>query len=441
MSKHGIIQPRKLKGFRDYLPDLMEKRLEIMDLIRREAALAGFRTIGTPALEFAETLMGQGSDETDKQVYRFQDNGGRDVALRFDLTVPFARFVAEHQGTLTFPFKKLQMGDVWRGENTQRGRYREFAQCDLDIIGVDTMMADVEVLSVFVRILSSAGCGASTMALGNRRILSALIAARAPGLAKGQETEVLIALDKLEKIGREKVVDLIKKIPGADKGADLLLDDLTKKTASGSSDLTHVRTVLSELPEALVDIERTEQVISLVKKVAEGKPVTIRLDLSVARGLGYYTGIVFETTLDQLPSLGSVCSGGRYNDLASRFTTRELPGMGGSVGLDRLLAGMEELNLIKGGTGKLAFVAVATADAWEYGFSVLSRLRAEGIAADIGLTTKLANQFRHADRIGASHVVTVGTSEMASSTVALKNMQTGEETKALAVSELSARLQ
>jgi histidyl-tRNA synthetase len=209
MSKHGIIEPKRLKGFRDYMPDQMEKRLEIMDLIRREAALAGFRSIGTPALEYAETLMGQGSDETDKQVYRFKDNGDRDVALRFDLTVPFARFVGEHQGALTFPFKKLQMGDVWRGENTQKGRYREFTQCDLDIIGADTMMADIEVLSVFVRILSNAGCGGTTMALGNRRILSGLISTRCPGLTPAQETEVLIALDKLAKIGPAKVADLI----------------------------------------------------------------------------------------------------------------------------------------------------------------------------------------------------------------------------------------
>lgn len=440
MSKHGIIEPQKLKGFRDYLPDQMEKRLEIMDLVRLEAARAGFRCIGTPALEYAETLMGQGGDETDKQVYRFKDNGERDVALRFDLTVPFARFVAEHQGTLIFPFKKLQIGDVWRGEKPQKGRYREFTQCDLDIIGVDTMMADVEVLSVFVRILNGAGCGPTTMALGNRRILSALISARCSGLNVDQEAEVLIALDKLTKIGRSKVAELISKIPGAEQGAEKILDDLEKRTANGDSDLAFIKTVVAGNETAAADIERTEQVLRVLRQVASGKTVTLRLDLSVARGLGYYTGIVFETTLDQLPSLGSICSGGRYNDLASRFTSRELPGMGGSVGLDRLLAGMEELNLIPGLPSKMVYVAVATADAWDYGFKLVNELRDQGFTADIGLVAKLANQFRHADRIGAAHVVTVGTSEMESSTVALKALKTGEETRGLPVAELSRKL-
>ena len=440
MSKHGIIEPRRLKGFRDYMPDQMEKRLEIMDLIRREAALAGFRSIGTPALEYAETLLGQGSDETDKQVYRFKDNGDRDVALRFDLTVPFARFVGEHQGTLIFPFKKLQIGDVWRGENTQKGRYREFTQCDLDIIGADTMMADIEVLSVFIRILSGAGCGGTTMALGNRRILSGLIAARCPGLTPAQETEVLIALDKLAKIGPAKVADLINAIPGAQGGADQLLADLARHNADGDSDLNHVRSIVAGNTDAEGEILRTEQVLKVLRQIASGRSVTLRLDLSVARGLGYYTGIVFETTLDLLPSLGSICSGGRYNDLASRFTTRELPGIGGSVGLDRLIAGMEELNQISASVEQMVFVAVATQDAWDYGFSLLNQLRNKNLRADIGLVPKLANQFRHADRIGATHVVTVGTSEVAAKTAALKDLKTGTEVRDLSLADLFSKL-
>ncbi len=440
MSKHGIIEPRRLKGFRDYMPDQMEKRLEIMDLIRREAALAGFRSIGTPALEYAETLMGQGSDETDKQVYRFKDNGDRDVALRFDLTVPFARFVGEHQGTLIFPFKKLQIGDVWRGENTQKGRYREFTQCDLDIIGADTMMADIEVLSVFIRILSGAGCGGTTMALGNRRILSGLIAARCPGLTPVQETEVLIALDKLAKIGPAKVADLINAIPGAQGGADQLLADLARHHADGDSDLNYVRSIVAGNADAEAEILRTEQVLKILRQIASGRSVTLRLDLSVARGLGYYTGIVFETTLDLLPSLGSICSGGRYNDLAARFTTRELPGMGGSVGLDRLIAGMEELNQISASAEQMVFVAVATQDAWDYGFSLLNQLRNKNLRADIGLVPKLANQFRHADRIGATHVVTVGTSEVAAKTAALKDLKTGTEVRDLSLADLFSKL-
>ncbi|MEI6398430.1 MAG: ATP phosphoribosyltransferase regulatory subunit, partial [Pseudomonadota bacterium] len=186
------IEPRRLKGFRDYMPDLMESRSRFQGSIRHEAALAGFREIGTPVLEYAETLLGQGSDETDKQVYRFEDHGGRKVAMRFDLTIPFARFVAEHQGELVFPFKRLQIGDVWRGENTQKGRYREFCQCDLDIIGVDSVNADVEILSCFYRILSGFDLGGFTMRLGNRVLLSAMLAKAFPGIDVAGESGALI---------------------------------------------------------------------------------------------------------------------------------------------------------------------------------------------------------------------------------------------------------
>jgi histidyl-tRNA synthetase len=445
MSKQDRIEPRRLKGFRDYLPDLMSRRLAVMDTIRREARLAGFQVIGTPALEYAEILLGQGGEETDKQVYRFTDHGDRAVALRFDLTVPFARFVAEHQGELAFPFKKLQMGDVWRGENTQKGRYREFTQCDLDIIGIDAPAADVDILAVFHRILSEAKLGGPfTISIGHRLILSALIRKTLPGLAGGAETGALVAIDKLAKIGRDGVLRLLSALPGAtEAGAGELLATLTTKDQAGDTDLARIAALLGEGDSAqAAEIQRLRETVQTLRGVA--KPTAgggrFVVDLTIARGLGYYTGIVFETTLDELDGFGSVCSGGRYNDLASRFSSRELPGVGGSIGLDRLVAGLEELGRVGRSAEGLVFIAVATADARGYAFELASDLRRAGIAADVGMHPKLGNQFKHADRLGCPVVVTVGSDERERRTVAIKTMADGVERRDLPASELVGEL-
>ncbi len=437
MTKKDRVQPVRLKGFRDYLPDLMAARLHLMDIIRREAGVSGFQVIGTPALEYAATLLGQGGDETDKQVYRFTDHGDREVALRFDLTVPFARFVAEHQNDLSFPFKKLQMGDVWRGENTQKGRYREFCQCDLDIIGADSAAADIEILATFQRILTSMNCGGFTQAVGHRRVLSAVIRKLLGDIGEGGETSALIAIDKLAKIGRDGVVKLLAAISGADaEGAETLVSLLLAKDSAGDTDLRAIAELLAGDELATREIDRLNKVLNAVRHVSPKGAGKVRFDLSVARGLGYYTGIVFETTLDEAPGIGSISSGGRYNDLAGRFTSRELPGVGGSIGLDRLLAALEETGKLNSETKRPVFVAVASDDGLEYACEIAATLRAAGVATDLGMVPKLANQFKHADRLGSPFTVTVGGSEAASKTYALKNMTTGEEQKALPLAGL-----
>lgn len=435
------VEPRRLKGFRDFLPDLMAARYAIEDVIRAEGRLAGFRLIGTPALEYAETLLGQGSEETDKQVYRFKDHGERDVALRFDLTVPFARYVAEHQSELVFPFKKLQMGDVWRGENTQKGRYREFRQCDLDIIGVDSAAADIEILAAFHKILSRIDCGGFTISIGDRLLLSAMIRQAMPAATPREETEILIALDKLAKIGQEKVTGIIAALACA-QNQDLaqFFAVLTAKLPSGDSDIAAIAEYVKDDAIAQTEIARMRHVIHTVRGLVTNGDGRIRLDLTIARGLGYYTGIVFETTLNDLPGFGSISSGGRYNDLASRFSSRELPGVGGSIGLDRLLAGLEEMGKIKAAQGDLVFVAVATPDAEPYAFQVAEKLRRAGIATEIGLTPKLGNQFKHADRLKCPYVVTVGSDEQQKRTYALKDMAKGTEERDLPFNALAETL-
>lgn len=426
-KKDVRVKAQKLKGFRDYPPVLMAARWRVMDIVRAEAALAGFQAVGTPALEYAATLLGQGGDETDKQVYRFKDNGDRDVALRFDLTVPFARFVAEHLNELPMPFKRVQIGDVWRGENTQKGRYREFCQCDIDIIGVDSLTADVEVLSTFHRIMSQLPTGGFNIRVGNRLVLSAMIRKALGALPDGAETSALIALDKLDKIGPDKVSALLAAIPGVSADGPAKLLSLLALKSGKHSDLAAVKTFLGDDAAAQAQLERFERTISMV---------TCTADLSIARGLGYYTGIVFETTLAALPSFGSVGSGGRYNNLAARFSNRDLPGVGGSVGLDRITAAFEEMGTLvtlAGNAGPKAFVAIATEDAIEYAFSIVEQLRCAGIATDIGMSAKLGNQFKQADRLGAQLVVTVGTSEMLNKTCALKLLTSGHETRDVSI--------
>lgn len=433
------IEPRRLKGFRDYHPNLMERRSAFQTLIRGQAALAGFREIGTPALEYLETLLGQGSEETDKQVYRFEDHGGRKVGMRFDLTIPFARFVAENQGSLIFPFKRLQIGDVWRGENTQKGRYREFCQCDLDIIGVDSVNADIEVLSCLYQILLQFDLGGFSMRLGNRVLLSAMIQKAFSGIDSSGEQQALIALDKLDKIGSDAVAELLAKVPAASlESAKALISVLTSKDASGGTDQEAVANFLSGHEKASQELSRMQTILQIMTDASRSNTGgSVRLDLAIARGLGYYTGVVFETTMDALPGFGSISSGGRYDNLAERFTNRSLPGVGGSIGLDRLLAGLEELGKIQGATAKMIFIAVATPDALGAACKLAGVLRRAGIACDMGLTSgKVGNQFKHADRLGCPFVITLGTDEVASGTFGLKNMKTGEDRKSLPMADV-----
>jgi len=313
-------------------------------------------------------------------------------------------------------------------------------QCDLDIIGVDSAGADIEILNTFQKILSRIDPGAFTIAVGHRQILTAMIRRALPGIGPSGETAALVAIDKLAKIGPEKVKALLAAIPGAASGGaapDDLLAALAAKNEIGDTDLTDVESFLGRTAEgAKPHLERLREIMHTVRGLAMLGQGRFAVDLAIARGLGYYTGIVFETTLDDLDGFGSISSGGRYNDLASRFTTRELPGVGGSVGLDRLIAGLEELGRLKTSGAVLLFVAVASEDARAYAFQIADELRRAGMTVDVGLVPKLGNQFKHADKLGASHVVTVGGDERAKRTYALKTLATGQEQRDLPVAEI-----
>jgi histidyl-tRNA synthetase len=429
------IEPRTLKGFRDFLPDAMVAREHVIDVARETYRSYGFSPIDTPALEYAEILLGKGGDESDKQLYRFDDNGGRDVALRFDLTVPLARFVARHVGTLGTPFKRYHVGTVWRGENTQRGRYREFLQCDFDTIGTESILADIETVLVVHDLFAALGFERFTVRVNNRRLLNGVL--EKMGLAD-RSVAVLRTLDKLPRIGRDAVIEELAAAAGASaaEAFDLValaslrggFDDVLAESAGLVAGSELGETGHQELAELTAGVRAAG--------VAEGRVV---VDLSITRGLDYYTGTVLETFLDDLPGIGSVCSGGRYDDLASLYTTERLPGIGASLGVDRLLAAMEELGM---GAPRAAaaevLVVYFASSLQEVYLRLATDLRRAGLSVEVyPEPKKLGSQLRYADRRGHRLAVIVGPEEAAHDTAQVKQLASGA-TETVAVRELAA---
>lgn len=382
----------------------------------------GFSPIDTPVLEYLEILTGKGSDETDRQIYRFQDNGGRDVGMRFDLTVPLARFAAQHAGKLGMPFKRYHIAPVWRGENPQAGRYREFVQCDFDTIGTESVLADIEAVAVINRLLSTLGFDRFTIHVNNRVILSGLL--EHLGLAD-QTVPILRSLDKLAKIGREKTAAEMCQAAGL--SSDQAESVLALAECDGDAE-----SVLGKLPEitggnekAAEGIERLTQIYQ--GAVASGVPSSrLHLDVSIARGLDYYTGVIFETTLDELPGIGSVCSGGRYDNLAGLYTKQHLPGIGASLGLDRLLAAMEQLEMLpSASTPASVMVAFFEKSYRDDYLRLAANLRQAGIAAEVYPDArKLGAQLKYADQRGFPLAVIAGGNEWSEGRCQLKQLAT-----------------
>jgi histidyl-tRNA synthetase len=384
----------------------------------------GFAPIDTPALEYAEVLLGKGGAETEKQTYRFEDGGGRDVAMRFDLTVPFARFAAQHVGELGTPFKRYQVGLVWRGENTQRGRYREFLQCDFDTIGTESVLADIDTLLVTHDLFVALGFSRFSVRVNDRRVLAGLL--ERIGL-DGHGVEVLRTLDKLRKIGPDKVATELGTIPGADDTRVGTILDLAGLTGTNEEILAALPPFVEGSTTGEAGVDALADIVAAVE-AAGIEPGRVGIDVSIARGLDYYTGMVFEAYLDDLPDIGSCCSGGRYDDLASLYTKQRLPGVGGSLGVDRLLAAMEELGLVDGGATMVPVLVTVFDDAGRRdAVGLAAALRTAGIGAEVYPDVrKIGAQLKYADRRGHRLAVIAGPDERASSTVQVKNLATGE---------------
>ncbi|MEN6450190.1 MAG: histidine--tRNA ligase [Thermoguttaceae bacterium] len=425
MSDQKRITPRTLKGFRDYTPEVMIPRERLISTARRVYRSYGFSPIDTPALEYLEILAGKGSDETDKQLYKFQDHGGRWVGLRFDLTVPLARFAAEHVNELGIPLKRYHIATVWRGENTQRGRYREFMQCDFDTIGTRSVAADVETALVIHDLMRAIGFADFTIRLNNRKLLTGLL--ERFDLAD-RSAAVLRALDKLGKIGPDAVAEEMISAAGATE--EQARGVLRLSEISGSND-----EVLRQAESLVAGSEKGRLGVNDLKAVLDGAAAAgvsadrLRLDLSIARGLDYYTGTVFETFLGALPAIGSVCSGGRYDNLAGLFTSQELPGVGASLGLDRLLAAMEELGMIeKVATPAPVFIPYFDKERLHDYLRLAAAIRAAGIGVEVFCDPKrLGDQLKYADRRGFRVALIAGGNEFERQVCQIKDLQSGDK--------------
>jgi histidyl-tRNA synthetase len=435
-----LIQPRTLKGFPDYLPELMIPREQLLEKARRVYRSYGFAPIDTPALEYAEILLGKGSDETDRQIYRFQHDR-HDVALRFDLTVPLARFVAQHINQLGTPFKRYHMGPVWRGENTQQGRYREFWQCDFDTIGTLSNGSDVETALVIYDLMRELGFEQFQIRVNNRLVLNGLL--EELGLA-GQSVKVLRSLDKLAKAGREKVIDEMTRPPEAG-GAGASVDQAERVLALSQMEGTNAE-VLDRLQrdfggnaKAADGVGRLRELLAVAKEVGVTED-RLRLDVSIARGLDYYTGTIYETFLDRAPEFGSVCSGGRYDNLAGLYTKQKLPGVGASLGLDRLLAAMEKLELLpKVSTPAPVLVVQFIADRLGEYQKMARSLRAEGIGVEVfPEAKKIGQQLQYADRRGFRVALIAGPDEFAEGVWNVKDLKSATQREKVPAAQVAA---
>ncbi|HVU89484.1 MAG TPA: histidine--tRNA ligase [Pirellulales bacterium] len=424
MNRPTRIEPRTLKGFRDYLPATAIPRERIMEIARRVYRSYGFSPIDTPALEYLEILTGKGSDETDKQLYRFQDPGERWVGMRFDLTVPLARFVAQHANELGMPFKRYHIATVWRGENTQHGRYREFMQCDFDTIGTQGIASDIETVLVMHDLLRAIGFEDFTIHINNRQVLRGLL--ERAGLTE-QSVAVLRAIDKLAKIGPQKVVEEIVATAGASETQARQVVQMAELQGENERVLAELAPLVAGSETGQAGAARLAELLHATQ--AAGLPARrLKLDVSIARGLDYYTGVVFETFLDRLPKLGSVCSGGRYDNLAELYTSQQLPGVGASLGLDRLLAGMEELGMIEQvSTPAEIFIPLFDAKLLEHYLALAAQVRRAGFGVELyPEAKKLGQQLKYADRRGFSVAIIIGENELADNVCQVKLLSTGE---------------
>ena len=397
-----------------------------METARKVYRSYGFVPIDTPTLELSEILCGKGSEETDRQMYRFQ-HGKRDVAMRFDLTVPLARFVAQHHNELGMPFKRYHIGNVWRGERPQAGRFREFAQCDFDTIGTNSIASDIETVLVINDLIRAIGFEQFKIRLNNRKVLNGIL--EKANLAE-HSVAVLRALDKLPKIGPEKVrLEMLETTGAPDSSIDQILM-LSQISGTNREIIQQLGTLCEGNELAEQGREQLSEVIDATQALGLTEQ-NLEIDVSIARGLDYYTGTIVETFLTDLPSFGSICSGGRYDSLAQLYTKQQLPGIGASLGLDRLLAAMQQLDLIPNTktTAEVMIVQFDKSKLSEY-LKLAADLRSQGIAVELYPESKKLNQqFKYADRRGARAVIIAGTDEFASGVVQVKWLADGTQTE------------
>jgi len=432
MSKEKTkTMPRTLPGFMELLPNEQILFNQMMDRIRNSYERFGFLPIDTPVIESSEVLLAKAGGETEKQIYSFT-KGDSNLTLRFDLTVPLAKYVAQYYNELTFPFRRYQIGKVYRGERAQRGRFREFYQCDIDIIGDGelSLVNDAEIPNIIYNTFKDMGLGDFTVQINNRKILNGLF--EYVGADSVLAQNIMRIIDKIDKIGEDNVKKELKEIGIADKNIDYIIDVITcsggvscppEDTITALKNLGIENALFQQGLEELSEVIKYIRLFNIPEKY-------FAIDLSIARGLDYYTGTVYETFLNQYRNIGSICSGGRYNDLAEYYTDKKLPGVGISIGLTRLFFILNEIGLIKSEQKSISKVLVVSmVEDLSKSIEVANKLRGAGINTEIysDNNKKIKAMFKYADRLSIPYVVIIGEDEIRSGKYTIKNMDTGEQ--------------
>ena len=425
----GKVEPRTLPGFMELLPNEQILFNQMREKIESSYKKFGFLPIDTPIIELSEVLLAKAGGETEKQIYRF-NRGDTDLSLRFDLTVPLAKYVAKNYGNISFPFRRYQIGKVYRGEKAQKGRYREFYQCDIDIIGDETLdvINDAELPAVIYSTFKSLGFDDFTIKINNRKILNGLYESIGQ---KENSVEIMRIIDKIEKIGEEKVKSELRELQLTDESIKQIIDFI-KIDGTTDEKLQKLKTLGIENEVYKNGIEELEQVVKYIRqfKIPENN---FTVDLTIARGLDYYTGTVYETFLNEYRELGSICSGGRYENLAENYTDKKLPGVGISIGLTRLFYKLNELNIIKADKKSISdIIIIPMTENLEVPLELATELRNIGINTEVYLNNKkLKAKMKYANKLEIPYVIVIGYDEIQSGKIKVKNMQTGEEVESL----------
>lgn len=424
------IQPRLPKGMRDFLPQQMLKREYVFNIVREVFHLYGFEPLQTPVLELHETLMGKYGEDAEKLIFNAQHPGGKEeLSLRYDLTVPLARVVAQYPDKITLPFKRYQLSPVWRAERPQRGRYREFYQCDADIVGVADMSADAEILSLVVTALKKLGFEQFMVKINNRKLLTGM--GQYSGVPDSQLGDLYRSIDKFDKIGADGVKgELLER--GIDVEVTGRMLDLIQSREPGLENLDYLQKVMGSIPAAAEGINELRQMAEYLSAQYISLE-NYEFDFTMVRGLGYYTGPIFETIITE-PNLGSVTGGGRYDGLIGLFRKESLPTTGTSLGIERIIDLMDELNLYPahlGGTVVQVLVSVFGDETRKEATKLTAELRAQGIRSELYMDDKgLGKQMQYADKKGIPLVAILGTDEIYQGVVKLKRLKDGIEVSA-----------
>ncbi len=425
----GKVEPRTLPGFMELLPNEQILFNQMREKIESSYKKFGFLPIDTPIIELSEVLLAKAGGETEKQIYRF-NRGDTDLSLRFDLTVPLAKYVAKNYGNISFPFRRYQIGKVYRGEKAQKGRYREFYQCDIDIIGDETLdvINDAELPAVIYSTFKGLGFDDFTIKINNRKILNGLYESIGQ---KENSVEIMRIIDKIEKIGEERVKAELRELELTDESIKQIIDFI-KIDGTTDEKLQKLKALGIENEVYEKGVEELEQVVKYIRqfKIPENN---FTVDLTIARGLDYYTGTVYETFLNDYRELGSICSGGRYENLAENYTDKKLPGVGISIGLTRLFYKLNELNIIKADKKSISdIIIIPMTENLEVPLELATELRNIGINTEVYLNNKkLKAKMKYANKLEIPYVIVIGDDEIQSGKIKVKNMQTGEEVESL----------